>query len=311
MKKYYVVREGREKGIFDTWEKCKESIEGYSGAEYKSFKSLDEAKSFLDNGSSNDKHITNKYSKSENALKAYVDGSYDSHKKIYSFGVVLITEAEIIKYSKTDNNPKFISMRNIAGEVLGAMYAMKYAFEHNYRKLVIYHDYEGISKWPESTWKAKNELTQKYVKYYNTISNKVKINFIKVQAHSGDYYNEIADQLAKAAIENFEADNRDNLNKKNSRHSLVSSKITQKKIEPNINFIIGDFSIDYISIFDVFKKQLKDNKLYLKDIKDIYISYNAINHTIIFDVDFKDSLNKIFEIYVSEMKTNEKKEYIY
>ena len=101
------------------------------------------------------------------------------------------------------------------------------------------------------------------------------------------------------------------IHKKNSRHSLVSSKITQKKIEPNINFIIGDFSIDYISIFDVFKKQLKDNKLYLKDIKDIYISYNAINHTIIFDVDFKDSLNKIFEIYVSEMKTNEKKEYIY
>lgn len=43
MTKYYVVWKGRETGIFDSWEKCKSSIEGFDGAQYKSFKSKKEA----------------------------------------------------------------------------------------------------------------------------------------------------------------------------------------------------------------------------------------------------------------------------
>ena len=36
-KKYYVVWEGRDTGVFDSWEECQEQIEGYPGARYKSF----------------------------------------------------------------------------------------------------------------------------------------------------------------------------------------------------------------------------------------------------------------------------------
>ncbi len=42
-KKYYVVWNGKTKGIFTRWDTCKKSIEGYQGAEYKSFLSKDEA----------------------------------------------------------------------------------------------------------------------------------------------------------------------------------------------------------------------------------------------------------------------------
>jgi len=42
--KYYVVWEGHQKGIFDTWDKCKKQVDGYTGAKYKSFESLEEAK---------------------------------------------------------------------------------------------------------------------------------------------------------------------------------------------------------------------------------------------------------------------------
>lgn len=38
-KKFYVVWKGREKGIFDTWEECSKQIEGFKGAQYKSFPS--------------------------------------------------------------------------------------------------------------------------------------------------------------------------------------------------------------------------------------------------------------------------------
>ena len=42
-RKYYVVWEGRTKGIFNNWDDCKESIHKYEGAQYKSFSSEAEA----------------------------------------------------------------------------------------------------------------------------------------------------------------------------------------------------------------------------------------------------------------------------
>lgn len=42
-KKYYVVWEGNETGIFDNWTDCQLQIKGYPGARYKSFSTLEEA----------------------------------------------------------------------------------------------------------------------------------------------------------------------------------------------------------------------------------------------------------------------------
>lgn len=42
-KKYYVIWEGNETGIFDTWKECQRHIKGYAGAKYKSFPSLQAA----------------------------------------------------------------------------------------------------------------------------------------------------------------------------------------------------------------------------------------------------------------------------
>ena len=41
--KFYVVWQGRETGIFTSWEVCKPQIEDYKGAQYKSFKTREEA----------------------------------------------------------------------------------------------------------------------------------------------------------------------------------------------------------------------------------------------------------------------------
>ncbi|MDG5800503.1 ribonuclease H family protein [Marinilabiliaceae bacterium ANBcel2] len=43
--KYYVVWRGYRTGVFNSWEKCKEAIKGYEGAQYKSYKSKSEAES--------------------------------------------------------------------------------------------------------------------------------------------------------------------------------------------------------------------------------------------------------------------------
>ena len=42
-KKYYVVWEGNNMGVFNTWDECKLQTKNYKGAKYKSFTTLKEA----------------------------------------------------------------------------------------------------------------------------------------------------------------------------------------------------------------------------------------------------------------------------
>ena len=42
-KKYYVVWNGKTKGVFNSWNDCKKQIDGFQGAQYKSFTSKEEA----------------------------------------------------------------------------------------------------------------------------------------------------------------------------------------------------------------------------------------------------------------------------
>jgi len=42
-KKFYVVWKGRKEGIYETWEECKQQVEGYPSPLYKSFPSLEAA----------------------------------------------------------------------------------------------------------------------------------------------------------------------------------------------------------------------------------------------------------------------------
>ncbi|MDE6716334.1 MAG: ribonuclease H family protein [Muribaculaceae bacterium] len=42
-KKWYVVFQGRHTGVFDSWDECKEYIEGFPGAKYKSYPSQEDA----------------------------------------------------------------------------------------------------------------------------------------------------------------------------------------------------------------------------------------------------------------------------
>ena len=41
--KFYVVWEGREPGVYKTWDECQKQIAGFSGAKYKSFDSMEKA----------------------------------------------------------------------------------------------------------------------------------------------------------------------------------------------------------------------------------------------------------------------------
>ena len=197
MKKVYAVKNGKKTGIFYNWDEVKELISGFSGAEYKGFKTLKEAEAYLYGEETEQLTF-----ESENTLVAYVDGSFDSERMKYSFGVVLIKDGKVIEtIGQVGESEEAASMRNVAGELSGAMTAIRYASQNGYEKIKIYHDYEGIGKWARGEWKTNLSCTASYKEYCEKMSKKIQLEFIKVPAHSGVEYNEMADKLAKEALD--------------------------------------------------------------------------------------------------------------
>ena len=46
-KKVYAVRKGKKTGVFYSWAECKAAVDGYPGAEYKGFPTVEEARAFF------------------------------------------------------------------------------------------------------------------------------------------------------------------------------------------------------------------------------------------------------------------------
>ena len=138
-KKFYAVKNGKTPGIFETWDECKKSVDGYSGAVFKSFKTKDEALAFLGIESSSNSEIPIDVDGSiasasscvdgciasdSSCATAYVDGSYNIATKEFGYGVVMFHNGEELHMSKSFSDAEMASMRNVAGEIFGSMSAM-------------------------------------------------------------------------------------------------------------------------------------------------------------------------------------------
>ena len=87
---------------------------------------------------------------------AFVDGSFNSATSVYGYGGFLVTKGERHVISGSGNDPQMASMRNVAGEVLGSMAAVKEAVAMGLTDLTIYYDYMGIEMWATGAWKRTN-----------------------------------------------------------------------------------------------------------------------------------------------------------
>ena len=198
-KKFYAVKNGREIGIFTSWDECKELVSGFSSAEYKSFSSLEDARNYLglEGIKKEVKPVKTTPVKKSNKLVAYVDGSFSPSTNKFGCGVVLLDGDNLVDtISKVYTNSKWSQIRNVAGELVACNLAITYAKEHDYDEVTVHYDYMGIEAWATGEWKTKNELTKKYKTWFDEMSKEIKVNFVKVKAHSGNKYNEMADELA-------------------------------------------------------------------------------------------------------------------
>ena len=124
-KKFYAVKRGVRPGVYETWSACEPLVKGFPGAIYKGFPTRQEAEAFVGGEcvTEESKHTD------ENMVYAFVDGSYNSATQVYGYGGFLMDHGERYVLQGHGDDPEMASMRNVAGEILGAMAAVKLAVE--------------------------------------------------------------------------------------------------------------------------------------------------------------------------------------
>lgn len=298
--KFYAVKSGRRVGIFNSWEVCQKQIAGYSGAVYKSFKTKEDAQQFIN---STEAVVSTKKEESDGykescKIVAYIDGSYSNDLKRYSAGVVLFDGEIRYELMDSGNDKSLLDMRNVAGELMGAIIAMDW-IESKYNEaveLVLYYDYEGIERWANSEWKANKSGTKSYQIRVRAFRENHQLSFVKVKAHTGNRFNELADQLAKRAmkissLEAVEFGSSPIVNEYLDLLIEITSKNKSLKKKNELVFTFDDLTFRENDINRLIKALWKKDGNLVKNIISIEINIDVQNKMIKWEIINKENLN--------------------
>ncbi len=282
--KYYAVKKGRNIGVYTSWDDCKSQVSGYSGAMYKSFDSKEEADEYMGKGDE-------VFLKTE--IEAYVDGSFDEEIGKYAYGCVIIKDGNVVhKISGSSANANYIEMRNVAGELEASVQAIKWAIRNKIKSIRIYHDYQGIASWANGEWKANKRGTQEYATFIDNCSSEIRIEFTKVKAHSGQKYNEMADQLAKEGLKKTDVED--------CILQYCEFRETYTCGASKVSYVVQDKIITEKSIVDFVKFLLK--KRGYKKVSNIRVEYQVLDGYLKIKFDSTDLINKEMCIKIFDLE---------
>lgn len=222
-KKFYAIKEGFDfsndskvqNKIVNNWDECLKYVKGVKGAKYKSFKDINSAREYLKEDNKLLKKGEDEYPK--NCLHIYVDGSYNIDTEKYSYGLVAVKD-DIVQYIESGSSisESKKNIRQIAGELEAAIKSVQYALRNGEKKVVIFHDYEGIAHHATGFWDRKEESSINYYNKMNELmSYGIEVIFVKVDSHTGDFFNELVDEKCKEKL------------------SIQSDKVVEKYLDVN------------------------------------------------------------------------------
>ncbi|MDD5794353.1 ribonuclease H family protein [Clostridium sp. HCP1S3_B4] len=280
--KIYAIKEGNDpltkkkvqNIMVNSWDECLKYVKGIKGAKYKSFKTKKEAEEYFGKKTSL-KKSDNSYPK--DCLHIYVDGSYNVNSNKYSYGLVAVLQDTIvyIEGNSFECDGKN-SNRQISGELKAAIRAVQYSLDNNYEKVVIFHDYMGICNHATGEWERKEESSKDYYKKMQSFMKQgIEIIFVKVDSHTGDFYNELADEVCKMNL-NIDSDK---VVAKFLKNNII--KVNDKSIKDLLLKVAPGFE-GSIQVLDNRCQKATDDTIYSKIIKlyneDKNSSLNLINN---------------------------------
>ena len=206
--KYYAVRHGRQNGVYLSWEACRAQVEGYAGAQYKSFSNRGDAESYVFLPIPSPKKYPSSIRQSLNnnpdlpsGIQIWVDGACieqpNGELRIGWAYVILESGKEIQRSNGNDIPENSRPYRNVAGEIMAVLKAVSWCQEQGIEDITIHYDYQGLESWVTGAWKSKTPLTKDYTESLRTSG--IVIHWVKVKAHSGEPMNDLVDRLAGEA----------------------------------------------------------------------------------------------------------------
>lgn len=145
--KWYVVWQGHEPGVYDTWEACKQQVEGYRGAKYRGFASRTEALRAYEDGYAGYQRLNYGASSSETARDyptgqaLTVDAACSGNPGVMEYrGVMLGDHREVFRVGP------FPRGTNNIGEFLAIVHGLSLLRKHDL-PLTIYSDSVSAIAW--------------------------------------------------------------------------------------------------------------------------------------------------------------------
>lgn len=131
------------------------------------------------------------FEESSGIYEVFVDGSYINGKTGYG-AVIFLGDKKVQEFSGSLVDT---STRQFGGELYSVIQVLKWCKENNIYKVRINYDYLGIEYFATGKWQPKNVLA----KEYKAVVTNSGINIIwrKIDSHSGNKKNDLADKLAK------------------------------------------------------------------------------------------------------------------
>ena len=232
-KKFYVVWQGRQTGIFTDWDTCKKQVDAFAGARYKSFKTRSEAEAaFSGNGAAVSKSASSpaKKKSSKQTVKTYTAAETDAmplNTKIFTDGGCEPNPGKagsgIAVYRNNEVDELWYGLYNPNGtnntaelHALHQALIMAEAEVENGKSVGIFCDSkysiqcvtQWAVNWEKKGWKKpsgeiKNlELIKQMFALHQQLKNKIQV--LHVNGHVGVEGNELADRMSIVAIETRE-----------------------------------------------------------------------------------------------------------
>ena len=225
--KYYAVRKGFIPGIYYSWTECQKQVNKFSGAEFKSFKSLLEAEEYIKRY-----NYTKEQENEKKGTHAYISGCFNNSSKRYGYAGLIFHEGNkyIIKGNGNDSN--LIMMGAVGSQILASKETIKKAIDLEIKNIDIYYDYDGVKKWANGEWKRNLKETRDYYCFIQEIKPIMNINFIKNKEISIPEKNEVvnlAREEAHCIIEKPKNDDNDDENIVEKKSNNIKSKKHIKK----------------------------------------------------------------------------------
>lgn len=130
----------------------------------------------------------------QTAHQAYVDGSFIGGK--IGYGAVILHQGDEIQRLWGPVDAKFAQSRQIAGELAATMRAVRWCVQQGLGELDVFFDYKGVQQYAQKTHiNPDNRMALQYAAYMRKAP--LHIHWHHVRSHTGNYWNDVADALAK------------------------------------------------------------------------------------------------------------------